>query len=470
MMGQLVGQYRITDKLGEGGMGTVYKAMDVMIEREVAIKMLRPEIAGKPDLLQRFRAEAITLAKLNHAGIATLYNFMQHGDDYFMVMEYVPGRTLEEVERESGALPWQIAVPLFEKILDAVQPAHEFGILHRDIKPANIMLTTWGAVKVMDFGIARVLGAARTTREGSMVGTIEYIAPERVEGKESDARGDIYSLGVVLFEMLSGRLPFQCDSEWELMRCHLQDPLPSLYEVQPDVPAEIENVLRRATAKSPDARFSRCDEFTNALRSASGNIAIGKKAIIDLVGAQTVRELGTAGHVTPAGGSDHHADGASGPMHGISAEAVAGVANEPAHDSPVALDSKRATPFSSLRAHWRLASVAAVVLSIAMGLLIGLAARHSSQPDTATVPERAQPAVPSPSSPEVPVGAAAVQPSSSAPATASAPATPEQPISVSPQEAVRQPVVFSPTPEVKKSAPRKKQNDLHSEALKALNQ
>ena len=462
MIGQLVGQYRITEKLGEGGMGAVYKAMDTMIEREVAIKMLRPEIARLPDLLQRFRAEATTVARLNHSGIATLYNFMQEGEDFFMVMEYVPGRTLEEVERERGAVPWQVAVPLFEKILDAIQPAHELGILHRDIKPANIMLTTWGAIKVMDFGIARMVGAARMTREGSMVGTIEYIAPERVKGKESDARSDIYSLGVVLFEMLSGRLPFQCDSEWELMRCHLQEPLPSLRDLHVDVPRAIEDLVRRSTAKSPDERFRDCDEFVEALRSASGNLTIGKKAIIDLVGARTVQQLGTAGHVTPAGGSDQGIERDSLAGDRMRAEPAMGAASEADRILAPAFHRDRISAASFLRNHWMLAAFIAVILSVATGLVVGLAARHGSQPDAAVVPEHTQPGSPSPA-PSAATSSPVAQVPSPAPATA-----PEQ--AVSSQETVGQPVIFSPAQEVKRPAPRKKQNDLHSEALKALNQ
>lgn len=463
MIGQVVGQYRITEKLGEGGMGAVFKAVDTMIDREVAIKMLRPEIGRRPDLLQRFRVEATTVARLNHSGIATLFNFMQHGEDYFMVMEYVPGRTLEEIERERGALPWQIAVPLFEKILDAIQPAHELGILHRDIKPANIMLTTWGAIKVMDFGIARMVGAARMTREGSMVGTIEYIAPERVKGKESDARSDIYSLGVVLFEMVSGRLPFQCDSEWELMRCHLQEPLPSLQNLHVDIPEQIENLVCRATAKAPEERFASCEEFVEALRSASGNLSIGKKTIIDLVGAHTVRQLGTAGHVTPAGGSEKGMDRVSGLGNGIPAEPTRGMVSESGHQPAPSYKLDRISPASFVRRHWKLASVLAVFLSVAAGLLIGLAARHGSQPDAAIVMERTRPVAPSPSpSPS----SADVSPVAQRPIHTSA--TSEQPISS--QEVVGQPVVFSPVPEAKKPAPRKKQQDLHSESLKALNQ
>jgi len=339
MIGQLIGQYRVTEKLGEGGMGAVYKAVDTLIDREVAIKMLRPEIARQPNLFQRFRAEAVTVAKLNHAGIATLYNFMQHGDDFFMVMEYVPGKTLEAVEREHGPLPWQIAVPLFEKILDAVQSAHDFGILHRDIKPANVMLTTWGALKVMDFGIARMLGTARMTTEGCMVGTLEYIPPERVTGKESDARGDIYSLGVVLFEMLGGRLPFQSDSEYELLRCHLQEPLPSFQEIHVDVPLEIERVVRRATAKSPDERFNSCDDFAQALQSACGNLTINKKVIVNLVGTLSVQQ-----------------------------QPFAQQWDQPTHPSGQSVPGDAGTAIQYLRAHWKLTVAAATVLSIVAGL------------------------------------------------------------------------------------------------------
>jgi serine/threonine protein kinase len=459
MIGQRVGQYRITGKLGEGGMGAVYKAVDTTIERDVAIKMLRREIARQPDLLERFRAEAVTVAKLNHAGVATLYNFMQHGDDFFMVMEYVPGKTLEEVERERGALPWQTAVPLFEKILDAIQPAHDFGILHRDIKPANIMLTTWGAIKVMDFGIARMLGTARMTREGAMIGTIEYIPPERVKGKESDVRGDIYSLGVVLFEMLSGRLPFQSDSEYELMRCHLEKPLPSLQDLHVDVPQEVENVVRKATAKSPDQRFANCDEFIQALESASGNLTIGKKAIIDLVGARTVEQLGTAGHETPSGGSLPYADRIPGPT--IPAEPLVAPADGSFHTCAQSISGTDATAVPYLRAHWMLASVAAVILSIVAGLFIGLVARRGRQAEATSVPDRAQPAASSTSPPAVAVPVI--------PPPLSEPATPRE-SPVSSPGAIGRPVILSPGPADEKPAPTKKKTDPHSDALKALDQ
>ena len=268
MIGQVVGQYKITDKLGEGGMGAVYKGIDLMVEREVAIKMLRPDIARQPELVERFRSEAVMLAKLNNPGIATLYNFFRQGDDFFMVMEFVSGRTLESMIRSSGAIPWDRAVPLFTLILECIVPAHNGGILHRDIKPANIMVTNWGGVKVMDFGIARVLGTARMTREGRMVGTIEYIAPERIKGNEADVRADIYSLGVVLYEMLSGRLPFDSQSEFEIMRGHMQEPPPPLNQFIPGIPPAIEQVVMKSLAKAPEHRFQSCSEFIAGLQNA----------------------------------------------------------------------------------------------------------------------------------------------------------------------------------------------------------
>lgn len=271
MIGEVVGQYKILEKLGEGGMGAVYKGIDTMVEREVAIKMLRPEIARQPELVERFRTEAITLAKLNSPGIATLYNFFRQGDDYFMVMEFVAGQTLDRTIRETGAMPWDKAVSLCCHILECIQPAHNAGILHRDIKPANIMLTPWGGVKVMDFGIARVLGSSRMTREGLMVGTLEYIAPERVTGQEADARADIYSMGVVLYELLSGRLPFENTSEFAIMRGHVQEtPPPFAQFVQhgPHVPPAIEAAVMKALAKVPADRFQSCSDFIGALQAA----------------------------------------------------------------------------------------------------------------------------------------------------------------------------------------------------------
>jgi serine/threonine-protein kinase len=269
MIPQTFGNYRLVEKLGEGGMGTVYLGVDVMLERKVAIKMLLPEIASQQDIVERFRAEAVTLARLNHPSIATLFNFFREGNQYFMVMEYVPGRTLETVIRETGALPVERAVAVMSKVLDGIEHAHELGVQHRDLKPANIMLLDSGGVKVMDFGIARLLGAARMTRSGRIVGTLEYLAPERVRGQEGDVRSDLYSMGIVLYEMLTGRLPFTSDSDYDLMRAQLEAPPPRLETLGAHVPPTIEAAVMRALAKNPEERFPDAAEFRAALEGVS---------------------------------------------------------------------------------------------------------------------------------------------------------------------------------------------------------
>ncbi|HVN04153.1 MAG TPA: serine/threonine-protein kinase [Bryobacteraceae bacterium] len=265
MIGQAVGNYKILSALGEGGMGTVYKAVDVMLEREVAIKMLRPEIASQPQIVERFRSEAVTLAKLNHPSIATLYSFFRQGDQFFMVMEFVAGQTLDHLIRQSGALPADRAASVLAQALDGIGHAHAMGILHRDLKPSNIMLPATGGVKVMDFGIARLLNAARMTRTGGLVGTLEYIAPERVRGQEADLRSDLYSMGIVLFEMLTGRVPFHSDTEYELMRAQLEQAPPTLASLGITTPPDVEAALMRSLAKNPEERFSSAAEFRAAL-------------------------------------------------------------------------------------------------------------------------------------------------------------------------------------------------------------
>jgi len=204
MIGQIVRNYKIETKLGEGGMGAVYKGVDTMLDREVAIKALKPELASQTSIVERFRSEAITLAKLNHPNIAALYTMFRQGEELYMVLEFVRGDTLDTIIQKRGALPAEEAIPVFCQVLDGIDHAHELGIVHRDIKPANIMLTENGKLKVLDFGIARLLGSARMTRAGNIIGTLEYMAPEQVKGQETDARSDIYALGMMLYEVLTG--------------------------------------------------------------------------------------------------------------------------------------------------------------------------------------------------------------------------------------------------------------------------
>ena len=275
MTGRTIGHYRMIDKLGEGGMGKVYRAVDVMVDREVALKSLKAELAARPEVVERFRSEATTLARLNHPNVAQLYSFFKDGNEYFMVMEYVPGKTLEQAIQQGGSMPWRQALEIASQVLDGIQHAHQLGILHRDIKPANIILpdmrkTTGGftpVAKVTDFGIAQALGSARVTREGHLIGTLEYIAPERIQGKGAGAQSDLYSMAVVLYEMLSGRLPFQAESEYSLLLAQVQQPPPRLRKWLVDVPPAVENAVMRGLEKDPAKRYPDAANFAAALRA-----------------------------------------------------------------------------------------------------------------------------------------------------------------------------------------------------------
>jgi serine/threonine protein kinase len=283
MIGTVVGNYKVVEKIGEGGMGAVYKGVDLMLEREVAIKVLKPELGSQPQVVERFRSEAVTLARLNHPNIATLFSFFRQGDFFFMVLEYVKGTTLDRIVEAHGVMTCEQAIPLFCQMLEGIDHAHSLGIIHRDIKPANMMLTESGLLKVLDFGIARALGSARMTRAGNLIGTIEYMSPEQVRGMETDARSDIYSLGMVLYELLTGRVPFASDSEYELMKAQVEQLPTPPREFAPNIPEEVEWAILCATEKNPENRFQTAGAFSEAIVDCVKTaIASGQLAQIDL--------------------------------------------------------------------------------------------------------------------------------------------------------------------------------------------
>src|SRR5271154_484707 len=265
MIGTEIGSYKILEKLGQGGMGVVYKAVDTGLDRMVAMKVLNPDLSKNPDLVERFRAEARAQANLNHTNLATLYAFMVHQGTAIMVMEFVEGETFAQIIRRRGPIPEVEAIPLFRQSLLGIGYAHRAGILHRDIKPSNLMLNKNGLVKVMDFGIAKVIGARGMTRTGTQLGTLAYMSPEQIQNRNVDIRSDIYELGITLYEMLTGHLPFEGDSEFEIMHNHVYKAPPPPSSYYPYLGQGIEQVILKSIAKNSDARYQTVEQFGAAL-------------------------------------------------------------------------------------------------------------------------------------------------------------------------------------------------------------
>jgi eukaryotic-like serine/threonine-protein kinase len=265
MIDSVVGNYRIAEKVGEGGMGAVYRAIDLMLEREVAIKAIRPELARDAEIVERFRAEAKLAARVSHPAIATIYSFFVEGEDLFLAMEFVRGRTLSRLLQESGPLPWEQAVALLDMALDGIDRAHRAGIVHRDLKPDNLMITELGTVKVMDFGIARATGTGRLTRTGLLIGTLRYMAPEQIRGEDVDRRTDVYSLGTVLYETLTGRVPFDGASDYAVLKAQVEDTPTPPSQTLPGLPSRLDQAILKALAKDPAERFQTVEEMRRFL-------------------------------------------------------------------------------------------------------------------------------------------------------------------------------------------------------------
>ena len=264
--------YRVIKKIGQGGMGLVYVAEDLALGRLVALKVLAPYLVQDPEILERFRFEARNQAQLVHTNITMVYSFLVEDEQAFLVLEFIDGETLENRINREGRIVAMEALPIFRKILDALGYAHSKGVIHRDIKPGNIAFTSEGNVKIMDFGIAlNIEETGRLTRTGHVLGTPHYMAPEQILGKELTFRTDIYALGITLFEMLTGRLPFDSKSDFEVRVAQISHPPPSLRAFgYQDITPALEEVILKALAKEPEARFSSAREFLQALEAAVG--------------------------------------------------------------------------------------------------------------------------------------------------------------------------------------------------------
>jgi len=263
-----IGPYQIIELLGEGGVGRVHAAFDTVLEREVAIKSLRPELLNDQSFLERFRNEATHLARLNHPNITTLHSLFSEAHNLYMVMERVRGQSLDELLRARGArIAIRDTLTLITQVADGLAYAHSMNVIHRDIKPANLMITETGLVKIMDFGIARARGSQRLTRDGGIVGTLPYMAPEQLRGEPGDERSDLYSLAIVLYEMLAGHVPFAAATDYALMQAQIHARPPRLH--LPDLAPDVESALLQALAKKPEHRFDSVQAFRDTLRTSA---------------------------------------------------------------------------------------------------------------------------------------------------------------------------------------------------------
>jgi len=262
-------RYALDRRIGQGGMAEVFLARDQLLNRPVAIKMLFAEFATDPSFVARFRREAQSAANLNHPNIVGVYDWGKEGGTYYIVMEYVDGRSLSDILRTEGALHPQRAADIAGDVASALGFAHRNGVVHRDVKPGNVLITATGETKVADFGIARAIqqGAdEHLTQTGSVMGTATYFSPEQAQGKPVDPRSDVYSLGVVLYEMGCGRPPFQADSPVAIAYKHVQESVPSLRKLNPLVPEAYEAVTRKALAKNPANRYATAEDLRTDLR------------------------------------------------------------------------------------------------------------------------------------------------------------------------------------------------------------
>ena len=248
-------RYEIIRSIGEGGMANVYLGYDTILDRNVAIKVLRGDLSNDEKFVRRFQREALSASSLAHPNIVEVYDVGEDNGLYYIVMEYIEGKTLKQLLKKRGTLTLSEAIDIMLQLTDGMAHAHDSYIIHRDLKPQNIMIKDDGQIKITDFGIAMALNSTQLTQTNSVMGSVHYLPPEQASGKGCTIKSDIYSMGIIFYELLSGSLPFRGDNAVEIALKHMRDPLPSLREENPAIPQSIENIIRKATAKNPKNRY-----------------------------------------------------------------------------------------------------------------------------------------------------------------------------------------------------------------------
>ena len=260
-------RYEIIKSIGEGGMANVYLAHDLILDRDVAIKVLRGDLAGDEKFVRRFQREALAASSLSHPNIVEMYDVGEDNGSYYIVMEYINGKTLKQLIKKRGALSLSETIDIMLQLTDGVDHAHASYIIHRDLKPQNIMIQDNGEVKITDFGIAMALNNTQLTQTNSVMGSVHYLPPEQASGKGATVKSDIYSLGIMLFELLTGTLPFKGENAVEIAFKQIKDDIPSVREINPEIPQSLENVVLKATAKNPKNRYASAKEMHDDLET-----------------------------------------------------------------------------------------------------------------------------------------------------------------------------------------------------------
>jgi len=266
------GRYQVIEELGRGGMGKVYKVFDKDIQEKIVLKLLKPEIAADKKTIERFRNELKFARKISHRNVCRMYDLSTEQGYHYITMEFVPGEDLKSFIKRVGQLPVGKAISIGKQVCEGLEEAHRQGVVHRDLKPRNVMIDREGNVRIMDFGIARSLQAKGITGSRMMIGTPEYMSPEQVEGKETDQRSDIYSLGIIMYEMVTGKVPFEGDTALTIALKHKTETPPDPRESNAQVPPDLSRLIHKCMAKNREQRFQRTDEVLSELKKIEKEI------------------------------------------------------------------------------------------------------------------------------------------------------------------------------------------------------
>ncbi len=264
----LNGRYRIIRSLGEGGMANVYLARDLILDRDVSVKLLRLDLRDDPQTVKRFQREALAATELVHPNIVSVYDVGEENGMQYLVMEYVEGMDLKAYIKQHFPIPYQEVINIMEQVLSAVEVAHEHNIIHRDLKPQNILIDQHGNAKITDFGIAVALSEHTLTQTNTVLGSVHYLSPEQARGGMATKRSDIYSLGIILYELLTGTVPFKGETAVSIAIKHFQSEVPSVREFDPRIPQALENVVLKATTKRPENRYGTVQEMAEDLETS----------------------------------------------------------------------------------------------------------------------------------------------------------------------------------------------------------